>query len=252
MTTPVLDPANARPQPPWITSGELERLISPERFATYLSRTGDPDRALALYRWNACISGAFAELLHHVEVIVRNAMHDRLAAYHATVGGRPPGAAWFDEPRWVRHHWFHRQALTSISRAVGAAGHTPAMPRPGKVISDLNFGFWRYLASDRYEQSFWTPALDHSFTAPGKTVRARRHAVEDRIAPLHLLRNRIAHCEPIFGTITYRRRRKAPATKSLGDLRSDALELVSWVSPAAATWLTHDVDQVARLISTQP
>jgi hypothetical protein len=137
-----------------IAAAEVERLISGERFRTYLRATHDAKDAMALYLWNARVSGAFAELLHHDEVFVRL-----------------------------------------------------ARPRPGKVISELNFGFWRFLTSDRYEQSLWGPALDHGFTAPGATVRARRRAVEDRLAPLHLLRNRIAHCEPIFGTVSHRRRR---------------------------------------------
>lgn len=195
------------------SAADLERLVSARRFSTYLRAASDPDEAVRLYLWNARISGAFAELLQHVEVIVRNAMHASLAAHHGSIPGRPHGAEWFDGPSWVRHHWLNAPAQTSIEKAVRFARHSPAHPRPDKVVSELGFGFWRYLVSDRYEQSLWVPALDGAFGAPGATVRERRHAVEDRLAPLHLLRNRIAHCEPIFGTITYTRRRVGSEAK---------------------------------------
>lgn len=207
---------------------------------------------MALYSWNARISGAFAELLQHVEVIVRNAMHQALTTHHATISGRPTGTAWFDGPRWVAHHWFGAEALDAISVARRRAHHSAKRPRPGKVVSELSFGFWRYLTSSRYEQSLWKPALDGAFTAPGTTLRDRRLAVEDRLAPLHLIRNRIAHCEPIFGDLVYRRRRLRPLSKSLASVRADALELVSWVSPLASRWLATDIDQVAALLAARP
>jgi hypothetical protein len=45
---------------------------SPKRLAPYLEETGgEHDKALALYVWNARISAAAFEALHHVEVILR-------------------------------------------------------------------------------------------------------------------------------------------------------------------------------------
>lgn len=222
----------------------LEPLISPERFATYTRATrGDRQRAAALYAWNAQVAAAFSEVTGHVEVIVRNAMHAHLQAHHATIAGRPAGAAWFDGPSWPRHHWFALPAQRSVDDAIRRARHSPQQPRPGKVIAELGFGFWRYLANDRYEQSFWEPALDGAFAAPGATPRQRRRAVEDHLAPLHLLRNRIAHHEPVSGTITYKPKRRAPVTHTLTDLHAIALEVTGWISTDAADWLaTFELD----------
>ena len=158
---------------PSITASQLEHLISVERFATFRHAEPDPDVAVALYTWNAQVAGHFAELLHHVEVLTRNAMHEQLTALHAQVPNRPAHKAWFDEPDWARHHWFDTHAGEEIAKATKRAGHGPSNPRPGKVVAALNFGFWRYLTGPRYEQSFWTPALDHAFNAPGPpTARA--------------------------------------------------------------------------------
>lgn len=243
MTTPF-------PNPP--TPAELIAIVSSERFRTYQNAATSPDVAVSLYFWNAKVSGAFAEVLHHLEVAVRNAMHNRLDALHATITGRPAGVAWFDGPSWATHHWFSTPAQQSIRKAIAAAGHSPSTPRPGKVVSELNFGFWRFMASDRYEQSFWVPALDDAFAAPGTTTRDRRHAVEDRLGPLHQLRNRIAHCEPVFGTITYKRRRQPPVVKTLDDLHQDALELLDWIDPTTGAWIEAVTGPLGTLLASRP
>lgn len=220
--------------PPTITAAELERLISAQRFASFRQAAARPEAAVALYTWNARVAGAFAELLHHVEVLVRNAMHHQMTNLHAQVPGRPHHKAWFDEPKWSKHHWFNKGAQEQITKATKRAGHTPAHPNPGKVIAALNFGFWRYLARERYEQSFWIPALDSAFAAPGAHPAARRRAVEQRLAFLHTLRNRPA------------------VSNTLDQLYTDAIELVSFVSPTAADWLEHETRHLPQLLHNRP
>ncbi len=163
-----------------------------------------------------------------------NAIHDQMVALHAQVPGRPANKSWFDEPVWAKHHWFDDHAKKQIAKAILRAGHRPNNPNPGKVIAALNFGFWRYLVSVRYEQSFWVPALDAAFNAPGTSPPDRRLVVEYRLVFLHLLRNRISHCEPIILPIRYTHRGQPATTKTLTHLYSDAIELVSFISPTAA------------------
>lgn len=232
----------------------LEQLISSERFAPYVRAAGgDRDRAVRLYQWNGRVSGAFYEVLQYVEVFLRNAIHHRLEALHATVPGRPAGAAWFDDPGWAAHHWFHTEASEARDKAVAAAGHTMARPRPGKVVAELPFGFWRYLLTARYEQSFWVPALDAGFPSlPAGSPDVRRHQVEHHVAFIHLLRNRIAHHEPIHGTIAYRQKGGPKERYDLGALQRVALELVSWMSPDAANWLAADISRIDQLLTSRP
>lgn len=235
-----------------ITAADLEPLISTQRFATFRQAEPQPDVAVALYMWNAQVAGAFAELLHHVEVLVRNAMHHQLTTLHARAPGRPANKAWFDEPKWAKHHWFPKVALDQIGQAAERAGHTPAHPNPGKVIAALNFGFWRYLASARYEQSFWVPALDNAFCAPGATPQDRRREIEHRLIVLHKLRNRISHCEPIIHPIRYTPRGGTRTSKTLNQLYVDAVELVSYVSPIAAPWLEGQTRALRQLLRDRP
>ena len=68
---------------------------------------------------------------------------------------------------------------------------------------------------------------------------------------LHLLRNRIAHCEPIFGVITDRRR-SGPLSRDLAGMRDDAVELVGWISPAAQTWLATTLTHLTTVLAQRP
>ena len=235
-----------------ITADQLERLVSAERFALFRRMASDPEAAVTLYAWNSKVSGGFAELLHHVEVFVRNAMHDQLVSLHSQVPGRPANKSWFDEPDWAKHHWFDEHAKKQISKAIVRAGHKPTNPNPGKVIAALNFGFWRYLVSVRYEQSFWVSALDAAFNAPGARPSDRRLAVEYRLAFLHLLRNRISHCEPIILPIRSPRRGERPTTRPIAHLYTDAIQLVSFISPVAARWLKHETRDLQVLLRNCP
>ena len=237
---------------PSITAAQLERLISAERFVTFRHAEPDPDVAVALYTWNAQVTGAFAELLHHVEVLARNAMHNQLTALHAQAPRRPAHKAWFDEPAWAKHHWFDTHAKKSIAKATKRAGHRPDNPRPGKVIAALGFGFWRYLTAPRYEQSFWTPALDHAFNTPGATPHDRRQTVEQQLALLHQLRNRISHCEPIIHPIQSRTRGHPATSKTLEQIYITAIEHVSYISPTAAQWLQHQTRTLPQLLHNRP
>jgi hypothetical protein len=75
----------------------LERRLSAERLAPYrVARGGDLAAALALYEWNAEMSGAFGTTLGHIAK----------ARQRATRNGRPE--------------------------------------TPGRVVAELNLGFWRF------------------------------------------------------------------------------------------------------------
>ena len=66
---------------------------------------------------------------------------------------------------------------------------------PGRVVAELPLGFWRFLLTSHYERSLWLTCLREAF--PGIQGRGMRRDVHDAIRDLHVLRNRIAHHEPI-------------------------------------------------------
>ena len=73
------------------TLDELETALSRARLSTFLEAAGgDRESAIRLHAWNAAVGGAFCGPLQGLEVVLRNAMHRRLAECD--------GPAWYDHP----------------------------------------------------------------------------------------------------------------------------------------------------------
>ena len=102
-------------------------------------------------------------------------------------------------------------------------------------FGELTFGFWRYLLTAHYEASLWTPALRHTFP-----VGMARGTVYDLVEQINILRNRVAHHEPI-----YRR-----------NLQTDILrieQLLNWISADTADWALDKVEtQIHDLFLARP
>jgi hypothetical protein len=129
--------------------------------------------------------------------------------------------AQYGQPAWYRDHGkvFNDQTRKDIETArrhLTANGRPEA---PGRVVAELPFGFWRFLLAGRYERPLWLPCLRGAF--PGLAGRGMRRDVHDALRDLHLLRNRIAHHEPIHN-------------RQLGPLPEVALTAAGW-QPAALT-----------------
>lgn len=105
------------------------------------------------------------------------------------------------------------------------------------MVAELNLGFWRYLAASRYLTAMWTPALYRAFPAgPADKLQAQRQ-VDRHLKNLMLLRNRVAHHEPI-----HRR-------NLLRDLDA-AVAVTSWVAPSAGQWVA-DLSTLERVIDAK-
>lgn len=196
----------------------LERRISTERFAPYRAAAGnDSRRAISLYEKNAELSAAFWIVLCDVEILVRNAMHERLTAWSVARYGRP---AWYLDHGKV----FNEQTIIDIDKARHHLVANGRPETPGRVVSELPLGFWRFLLSGRYERSLWLPCLRDAF--PGIKGRGMRQDVHDVMRDLHVLRNRIAHHEPIHN-------------RPLGKLHEQALTVAEWVCPVTRQWMAR-------------
>ena len=64
----------------------------------------------------------------------------------------------------------------------------------GRVIAELPLGFWSSLLGNDYNRRLWQPCLRTAFDGP-----VRRTHLHAELNDLRLLRNRIAHHEPIHG-----------------------------------------------------
>jgi hypothetical protein len=196
----------------------LERRLSPERLAPYRAATdGDLARAVRLYEQNADLSAAFWLVLCDVEILVRNAAHDQLTAWSAAEYGQP---AWYLDHGRV----FNPRTRGDIAAARHHLAASGRRETPGRVVAELPLGFWRFLLSARYERSLWLPCLRGAF--PGIDGHGLRRDVHDAVRELHLLRNRIAHHEPIYN-------------RPLGALHEIALTTAGWVCPVTRRWIAR-------------
>ena len=154
-------------------------------------------------------------MLSDLEIVVRNAMHERLSLWSLGAYGRPD---WYSD----RGRIFTAQTASDVAVA---RRHAIAYGRPesaGRVVAELPLGFWRFLLSSRYERTLWLPCLRDAF--PGIRGRGMRRDVHDAMRDLHLLRNRIAHHEPIHN-------------RPLLELHAVALTTAGWICPTTRRWI---------------
>ena len=197
---------------------ELPFVISAPRFATYLQATGnDRDRALALYEWNLFLSAAFIVPLHICEVAVRNGVAEALEKVH--------GATWPWSNGFLRS-LPHPKRPIDYNPELDLRAVAARQPTTGKVVAELRFAFWEQLFTVGQDSRVWNTHFRTCFPGAPATLsigQARATAHSD-LKGIRLLRNRIAHHEPIF-------------TRNLADDYQRIREMVSWRSQVTARWL---------------
>jgi hypothetical protein len=205
---------------------QAKKWITEARFAPYVAKTdGDHDKAVALYAWNARISAAMFETLHHVEVILRNAVNSQFAPADA---GAAPRETWLEDPA-VLNDASRRRVHETIAR-ISREGKAPTR---GRVIAGLSFGFWRALFDKKYD-GLWVSRLHRAFPA-GSGNRAEVAALMSKLVPF---RNRLAHHETIIG-------------RPIATHYEEMLTLARLVDPDAGVWIDQ-VSQVKKVLDLRP
>ncbi|MCY3636440.1 MAG: Abi family protein [bacterium] len=226
------------PAPSTFNSEVILHRLGPERLASYLNDSdNDLERALDLYAWNAQIAAAFLEDLGRLEVVLRNQFDAALTALVASRGSLQP---------WYDHHSLFlgkhsRNALRDIRKAKQrATDHGKRAMIHSEVISELNFGFWRFLCSPRYHTTMWVPVLAAQFPnspSPGHAAQLRAD-VQSRMKTLHFLRNRVAHHKPIH-------------RRALADDAAMIFELAQWMCLDTHAWMTG-LSRIPVLLASRP
>lgn len=210
----------------------LARSIGSERLRGYLGACGgDELRGLDLYLWNGRVSAAVFEDIGFVEVALRNACHEQLSRWHADLGHQSP---WYFSPELFPRH------MQDVGNARGRVAQGKKPETEGRVVAQMTFGFWRLLHSKRYEATLWQWALRRVY--PPGTSRAE---VYDRLGHINVLRNRIAHHEPVHALAL------GDAALGLEAVHRELLEIARMIDADVGTWITS-TSRVGSLLVERP
>lgn len=161
----------------------LKNSLSESRFDTYLRKaSGNETYAVALYLYNARLAKAFLFPLSVVEITVRNAVDQALLGAY--------GENWHQDQN-LRDNQLTPQSLSSLDKAINRAGGGSR----GKVIAELTFDFWSNLFRPEYS-NFWRTKVNNTFT--GLARNEGRQKIQSLVRTINLLRNRVAHYEPVL------------------------------------------------------
>jgi hypothetical protein len=199
----------------------LENAVSLERLGRYFAwADNDHTRALELYAINTAVSEAFYTPLQMMEVALRNRCHAVLSEQF--------GPYWFDLPGILTSEQQIRSVLdTKVDLIKGMAkkerATTAVLDRltPGRIVASLTFGFWTAFFGTNYENTLWRQCLYKVTTNPPPKMKRAKLSVE--LTAIRLLRNRIAHHEPIL-------------YYDLAGRHERILEVTDWLIPIAARW----------------
>jgi hypothetical protein len=203
----------------------LQECLSPDRLKPYLVKTrGEAWAAFHLYVRNMDIAASLYGVIHVLEVGLRNRVHTKMAEA-------------MNSEEWWDALPLHEAELNDIAEAKKNIADRIQQVRPGRIVAELNFGFWVKLFANTYEKALWVPHLRHRFPA-----KISRKVLHERLSSIKDIRNRIAHHETLI-------RR---------DSKQDyehMLETIGWISPTLRRWVEHHTDfpqVVERRIPKQP
>ena len=171
---------------------------------------GDISLAADLYVWNAQLAGACIEVIHHVEVLVRNAIHCHMRSAQTAGGLR----SWLVDPDVLLPG-----ELRTVSDAVARIRRLKRPVTEDRVVAGLPLSFWTRLLGTRYDE-LWKSTLHGAFPHGP----ALRREVAGRLNRVSQLRNDVAHHKSLLGV-------------PVADRHRDLLELAAAVDPDAAEWI---------------
>jgi hypothetical protein len=198
----------------------IEKSISSARLSTYANHSKNNTELVVNYVLNAKISENFYFLLQNLEVSLRNAIYDGFKLHYPT-----DDFFYLHETnpknRYLSRHEIHdRECWKMLCGAKHSLRNITI--NDGKIIAELNFGFWTklLLSTDKKYTKLWRQIFSEVF--PHYTIV---HSIDHdkgiigkKIDAVRLLRNRIFHYEPIFNY------------PNLEQIHKDIVDILGWIN----------------------
>lgn len=205
----------------------IDRIVSSERFAPYMHyNKQDFSKALNHYKVNILISESFYPILSMLEVRLRNAMAYQLSKK-------------FKDQEWYNHHDFIKVAtrfqIDKLSQARTNIQSEKKEVTPGRIVSELSFGFWTSLFDAKFEMTLWKN-LRLAFPNCPKKIRKRK-TMSSKFNGIRKLRNRIFHHEAISWDLN-----------ALDTYHKEIIEGIAWLNPELLGWV-QELNRVEKVLN---
>lgn len=198
---------------------DLEKHFSAARLGRYrASCGGDEVRATTAYVNNMLLAEAMMPALKVLEISLKNGVHARLSTLYNRTD-------WWEA--WTGQACFSWQC-GQIASAKSKLTRNGENITPDKIVAELAFGFWSSLFNKNFQQVLWGD-LRLVFPRCPRPLR-QRGTVAAALNQLRDLRNRVFHHEQLLWL-----------SPSLLDLHTKGTEVIGWIDPKLAPWLsTYD------------
>ena len=225
--------------------------ISSPRLSSYrtiFNCPTDPE-ALKFYFWNQAVTSELYVLLHNIEICLRNRIHEVLSLEASNQVSH--NYAWYDQFDFTIPNATNRNGQPKLSKTGEAIAKviTDLQTKgkaltPQNVICNIEFGKWYYiLKTTKYKNGNpidWNTSYPLIFKNYSNFSKSGRSALFSRVDEVRLLRNRVAHLEPVWKFSTKKVNGKiVAAPTNYNDVMLRLNEEISW-AVNVLNWLCND------------
>ena len=173
---------------------DFEEILSEDRMRRYVKACGgNKKKGMTLYRYNLNLAGEMLKIISCFEVALRNRIDQILNPVFGKDWLRdscmPQGI--FDSPRTTGTQKIILRAYTDLENK---GAYTPT-----KLMAEMEFGVWKYMYSGPQYAATLQKLLAVFPNKPKSSASARidNKYIFNELDRINLIRNRIAHHEPI-------------------------------------------------------
>ncbi len=200
----------------------IKKSISSARLSTYRNHSASNNvQLIANYVLNAKISENFYFLLQNFEVALRNAIYDAFKKHYPI---RDFFFTHANNPRRDRYQRRQENHDRECWKMICGAKHNlrNTTLNDGKIIAELNFGFWTklLLSTDSKYTNMWRAIFSDVFPhyQIQNSVDRDKNIVGRKINDIRIFRNRIFHYEPVFNQ------------SNLVQMHDDIIDVLGWIN----------------------
>lgn len=187
---------------------QIEGILHSERIDAYRQDGADPALTMGRYTLNMALSEALYPSLQFAEVALRNAIHQAMTT-------RCQSDAWYDTKGARLTLWQQDR----VTEAKGNLAKHKKQTTPGRMVAELNFGFWTGFFNKAHGQTGIGHFLASTLYPHAPLAEQDLNKLGARWGRIRDLRNRVFHHERILHW------------KDLDARHQAILEIISWMSP---------------------